>query len=245
MPKIKRRANMRQSLNVLLGHGVEVATVLDVGILYGTPSLIKTFPDIPHHLFEPVTVHLDKIRKTYKKIEHTLHQVALSDMDGQAYLACHSVRRNGKITHSKVVSRPINEDEQPGLVSCDAITKARLDTIMQTHRDIEAPYLLKVDVDGQELKVLEGAAETLQSCSIVVIEAPLERTALPALMERTGYLLARGFRLMDIVDMAYYNGVLWQVDLVFVREEIVQEVAALRPFQSPGFTFDKRAWYTA
>jgi Methyltransferase FkbM domain len=70
----------------------------------------------------------------------------------------------------------------------------------------EKPYLLKVDVDGPDLQVLQGANRTLQSCAAVVIEAPLMQ-----IPERSKYLTDRGFRLVDTVDLSYYRGLRFNV----------------------------------
>lgn len=233
---------MRDALRVLVGYGVPVATILDVGVLNGTRPLIQTFRDVPHHLFEPVPAHVPNIQKNYARLDYTLHEVALSDGDGEAFLACTSVRDDGRITHAQVEDAPISADDRPGLVSCEPIRRARLDTLVAEHGPA-APFLLKVDVDGHELAVLDGAEATLKQTSIVVIEAPLTRTGISQFFARSNYLMARDFQLVDIVDLAYYDGVLWQVDLVFVASSIVAETAKLRPFGSKDFQFDSRAWY--
>jgi len=128
----------------------------------------------------------------------------------------------------------------PTLVECRKIRKARLDTVMQ---DIDAQpnYLLKIDVDGHELPILEGATETLKQCSIVVVEAPVQRSPLPHLISRANYLLEAGFFLVDVVDLAYYRGLLSQVDLIFVHSDIVHDLDTLRPWETSAF--DRTQWY--
>jgi len=238
----QRKPTMSESLRVLLGYGVEVGAVLDVGILTGTAPLIEVFGNVPHHLFEPVNLHFKQIEKNYRNVDFTLHNVALSDTDGVAYLACRSIHRDGRVTHADVVPQPVNSDDIEGFVSCEEIPRARLDTLMAT-QPTPGPYLLKVDVDGHEMEVLAGATETLEQCNVVVIEAPLNRTDHPNFFRRALYLMENGFFLMDIVDLAYYGGVLWQVDLVFVRREVVAQRDELRPFQAQGFQFAADKWY--
>jgi len=232
---------MQGSLRVLLDSGVEVNTVLDVGILTGTAPLIQVFPDRPHHLFEPVDLHFKQIEKNYRNINSKLHHVALSDTEGNAYLACRAINRDGRITHSEVVDAPVTNEELPDLVECRTIPKCRLDTITEKEGIVNG-CLLKIDVDGHEMSILRGADITLERASIVVIEAPLDRARLPHFFERSAYLMNKGFFLMDIVDLAYYDGVLWQVDLVFVRKDIVNNIDRLKPFETPSFTFQKELW---
>ncbi len=237
-----RRPTMAESLQVLLDHGVDVNGVLDVGILTGTAPLIKVFNDRYHHLFEPVNLHFDQIQRNYRNVDHTLHHVALSSEDGVAYLSCRSIHRDGKITHAEVVPEPTDASTVEGFVKCEQIPKSRLDTIMESQADA-APYLLKIDVDGHEMPILHGAEQTLKQCSVVVIEAPLNRVPMPLFFERALFLMESGFRLMDIVDFAYYDGILWQVDLVFVREDYVESIPELKPFQHPQFRFSGEKWF--
>ena len=238
----QRKPTMAESLGVLLAYGVQVGSVLDVGVLTGTAPLIKVFEKVPHHLFEPVNLHFKQIKKNYRKLQFTLHHVALSDKDGVAYLACRSVHRNGRVTHANVYPQPVDSGDVKGFVSCEEIPQARLDTLMAT-QSTPGPYLLKVDVDGHEMEVLAGATDTLSQCNVVVIEAPLSRGNIPDFFIRANFLMEHGFYLMDIVDLAYYGGVLWQVDLVFVRRDVVAARDELRPFQAQGFQFDAQKWY--
>lgn len=240
--KGSRIPTMQNSLEALLDAGVEVSCVLDVGMLTGTGPLIRTFPNVPHHLFEPVDLHFQQLEKNYKNIDSKLHHVALSDSDGEIYLACRAIHGDGRITHSEVVEKPVTTEDIPDLVSCKPIRRACLDTILEGE-DIRGGLLLKIDVDGHEMSVLRGADKTLELASIVVIEAPINRVELPHFFERSNYLMSKGFCLMDIVDLAYYDGVLWQVDLVFVKKEIVNKADRLRPFEASAFSFEKEKWY--
>ena len=128
-----------------------------------------------------------------------------------------------------------------GLISCEKIKQSKLDTIID-NSDITAPYLLKIDVDGLELAILSGATNTLKNTSIVIIEEPLNKVITPHFFERSNFLLDHGFYLLDIVDFAYYDGILWQVDLVFVRKDIVDNNDKLRPFEADSFSYENHKW---
>jgi len=235
----ERRPLMRDTLHLLRDSGVQVNTVLDVGIYKETRPLMEVYPDVKHHLFEPVDIHFDEIRENYKRISYVLHHVALSNEDGNAYLACKSINNTGEVTHSEVLAeKPVDESEY---VQLREIRRAKLDTIVRTD-SIRPPFLLKIDVDGHELGVLQGAEATLIDTAVVIIEAPLQKTDTSAFFKRSEFLLKRGFYLVDIVDMAYYDGALWQVDLVFVKKDVLESADRLRPFESDSFTFDKHKW---
>lgn len=235
-------AAMQDSLRVICDAGVNVSLVLDVGVLTGTQPLIDVFPSLRHHLFEPVDLHFSVIEKNYRKLDYKLHNVALSETVGKSYLVLKSIHGTSQVTHAQVSQRPVSSEEVPNLVSCKEITRTTLDAIMR-EEGLPDDVLLKVDVDGHEIPILRGAEEVLRKAAVVVVEAPLNRTTMPAFFLRSNFLIERGFLLMDIVDLAYYDGVLWQADLVFVRADLVHQHDRLRPFEAPGFRFDAERWY--
>lgn len=240
---IRKRSNrlpvMPDSLRLLRDCDIEINVVLDVGIYKETRPLMEAFPDVEHHLFEPVDIHFKDIRSNYSKIKHVIHHVALSNKDGSAYLACKSINNTGEVTHSEVLSQKPDDESQ--YVKVRQIRMAKLDTIIK-QSIVSPPYLLKIDVDGHELPIMEGAVDVLENTSVVIVEAPLQKNDASAFFLRSQFLLSRGFYLVDIVDMAYYNDVLWQVDLVFVKKHIIENVSRLRPFECDPFVFDKHKW---
>ena len=82
------------------------------------------------------------------------------------------------------------------------------------------PYLLKIDVDGAEFEVLDGAINTLPFCSCVVIECTVG-TGLTTMMQLLNFFNLHNFSLWDITDMSYYKDQLWQVDLILVNNNIM------------------------
>lgn len=242
-PLPERIPEMNNALQALLELGVPVKSVLDVGVLHGTDALMQNFPHLRHYLFEPIDEHFETIRKNYARMDYDLHHVALSDTDGQAWQIGLSNDGSGRITHSQISDKPIaldntsdaNGRRDNSIVDCRQIDKARLDTLVAKLQP-PTPYLLKIDVDGHEIPILKGALDTLKDASVVVIEA----TA-PTLLARGQILAEHGFQLIDIVDFAYYAGVLHQVDLIFVRNDLLEDNAKLRPMQQRPFRTDQ--WY--
>lgn len=238
----QRIPTMTNSLETLLRCGVKVEAVIDVGVLNGTPPLMRVFSHLRHYLFEPVEFHFDKIKHNYKNIDYELFNIALSDSEDAAYLVGRSVDGGDTVTHSHISDEPVTDEQDKSVLVCNEIRKKRLDSVLD-EIEIESPYLLKIDVDGHEIPILNGAERTLENASIVVIEAPLQKRPLPQFLVRYQHLVERGFVLMDMVDFAYYGGILWQVDLVFVRQEIANSIDQLRPFESESFKFNRELWY--
>ncbi len=77
------------------------------------------------------------------------------------------------------------------------------------------PFLLKIDIDGHELRVLKGAVETLKKCSIVIIECHSSQ-----LVQRISAVQAAGFTLFDLAEPCYYDKLFWQCDAIFIRSDL-------------------------
>jgi FkbM family methyltransferase len=88
--------------------------------------------------------------------------------------------------------------------------------------EIAPPSLIKADVQGYELDVLRGAAESLASCEVVLLEVSYRRAyaGAPLAHEVVAFMGARGFRIYDVCSYAQRpgDGELFQSDLVFVRD---------------------------
>lgn len=83
-----------------------------------------------------------------------------------------------------------------------------------------APEMIKIDAEGCDLDVLEGATESLKSCHVLLVEAAVMcksfRNTLPEIINRTSAL---GFVPFDITDMnrTQKHGALWLMEIGFIR----------------------------
>jgi FkbM family methyltransferase len=164
------------SLKLLRKGGLRVGTVIDVGVQNETRELTEAFPDKKHLLFEPVIENNEHIKKNYAQIDYELINVAASDKDGEGLIEVHT-HGGSQYTSSLIephervtVNLPHLEGYFVTPVAHRRIPQAKLDTIIRKGA-YEKPYLLKLDVDGIELKILQGASETLKDTSCVIIEA--------------------------------------------------------------------------
>jgi FkbM family methyltransferase len=198
-----------QTLQILRERGIPVGTILDVGVCHGTPELMAAWPDRHHLLFEPVAEFEQNILRAYRNIRHELHQVAVGDRTGTIGLTTEAVLPGMAVSHSHMT------DTDPGAdPSVRSVRKIALDDFLPG-RGLAEPYLLKIDIDGQELQVLKGAAETLKRCSIVIVECPRGE-----LVQRIGAVQAAGFTLFDLCEPCYYDKTFWQCDAVFLRNDL-------------------------
>jgi FkbM family methyltransferase len=237
MPIPARESKLTDSLNTLKQFEVPVKTVLDVGVFHGTIPLKSAYPELEHYLFEPVASLHPIIHEKYEKFHYKLFDVALSDRDGIGYKIDLSKDLSGRLTNYKIVddAGPWKNDER--VIAINPIHFSTLDSIM-AKENANAPFLLKIDVDGSEMAVLNGARKTLEQSSIVVIE-----TTRSQFSERYNFLEQRGFELFDIVDACYYSGTLWQVDLVFLRRDLFKANEGISQSEMKS-SFDRSQWHS-
>lgn len=82
--------------------------------------------------------------------------------------------------------------------------------------------LLKLDVQGHELEVIEGAGSLLDHFEVIVMEVSIIRIGpVPTFFEAMQYMDGKGYRLYDFLPMYYrpLDNALWQGDAFFVRND--------------------------
>jgi hypothetical protein len=78
-----------------------------------TPTLRAAFPDLQHHLFEPVSAHFPSIRKNYAAVPHVLHPIAVSNVDGEAFLNTFAIGVRLQPFHLKALDAWIKKQTPP------------------------------------------------------------------------------------------------------------------------------------
>lgn len=211
-------ANKLDRVLSLRSLGVPIDSIVDVGVQESTNELIQAIPDKHHHLFEPVELWHSRIAKNYAGLAHTLYPVALSDTNGSAWLVQTSLNSDSIATHASIEKEPKVPDGRH-IVDCKEIEVRRLDCY-SSH--FTKDFLLKIDVDGKELDIIRGSSGCIRNASVVIVEADWS-----SLTMRGRAIEESGFQLIDIVDRVMYGESLWQCDLVYLRNDLMNN--RLRP----------------
>lgn len=221
---MKRFPSKFNALATLRNLGVEIGTVLDVGVHEQTPELIAAFGDKRHILFEPVSNFHPMIARNYDGVSCEIVEAGVSNFDGTARLERH-IQESGEITHSQIITS-VSRDDLPELPI------VRLDTFMMARTETK-PYLVKIDVDGVEQEIIEGCRDILQDVAVIIVE-----TTQRNFIDRINILTGLGFHLFDIVDTVYYYGVFHQADLVMVSPQVM-ELEGMRPWETRPFDWSQ------
>ncbi len=141
-------------------------TVFNVGVGYGTPELYKAYPAASFFLIEPLLEFQNTLERLSGEINCRIYCKAIGATAGTKEI---NIEMNPELASFK--DRP-RTDAPLGKRQVEVTT---LDAIFRENPDIETPILLKVDVEGCELEVLEGAKQLLQLTDIVIVEASVAK----------------------------------------------------------------------
>lgn len=136
---------------------------IDVGCHEGDilNTMLKAAPEGHHFAFEPIPYLFEGIAERFKSFENIhLYELALSDVEGSA--AFNLVESNPAYSGLKKRSydRPQEIDREI------TVRTARLDDIIASEQQID---LIKIDVEGGELQVMQGGFETIKRCKPVIL----------------------------------------------------------------------------
>lgn len=202
---------MNGALDWLGRCGIPINTVLDVGASNGSWSVacMRFIEASDYVLFEPQPVHeseLDAFKLESTK-NVTLVKKAVGAADGETFFDA-----------TDPLGGSLSSVNGKNMIRVPVTT---IDSVIRQH-SLSGPFLLKLDTHGYEPSILAGAAETLEECSVLIIEAYNFQITNEALLfwELCGALAEKGFRCVDIVDLLHrrLDSAIWQMDIVFVRD---------------------------
>jgi FkbM family methyltransferase len=205
-----KRNNLISVMQHIKKSGFKPKTILDIGVAYGTHGLYGVFDDVRYLMIEPLEEYkcvLDKIASEYPADyiiaaagpkEDFITMNVHPDMSGS------SILKESEGAHVDGVERTVK------VVTIDK----EINRI-----GLEAPFIIKVDVQGFELEVLKGAEETLRNTEIVILEVSLFQfyKNSPTFFDIITFMNERNFSVYDIFGATYrpLDDALGQVDLVF------------------------------
>ena len=208
-----RRATFGAALAHAKRVGLEPRTVIDVGVADGTPELYEAFPESRIVLIEPMAEVEDRLRAIASRYRHVEYVLAAA--------AAHAGRLKLHVPRDHArASRYWESDFVPDTVVHREVPAVTLDQVRR-EKGLEGPVLLKVDVQGAELDVLDGAPETLEDAEYVILESSFFRffRGGPLIGDVVEYMGRRGFVLYDLMGIHQrpLDGAISMVDAAFVK----------------------------
>ena len=216
-------ASVARLLNSLKGMGMAPRHIIDIGANHGgwSRTALSIFPKAYISIFEPQQRLAEYLADLERNPNIKIHYKGVGDFNGTAPFTFHDRDDSCSFIY-------VSEDAQVRGFRQSEIEICKLDTIMR-NCDFGAADIVKIDAEGLDLQVLDGAGETLSTTEIVLIEASVSNPDYPnsaiAVIQKMDCL---GFRLFDLTDLnrTPNRNLLWLVEAVFVRKGSAIDVAA-------------------
>jgi FkbM family methyltransferase len=192
--------------------GMSIGTVIDIGASNGMWSEVceRHFPDAKYLLVEAQQAHETSL-KAYSATRPNVEYLISAAGDGLGTIKFDDADLFGGVaTHTSA-----------------EWAKATVPLTTIDHeiggRSLPGPYLVKLDTHGFEREILDGAAETLSSTNLLVIETYIFRLrdGAPLFDEMVIYMRDRGFEVIDMSEPMWRqkDSSLWQIDMFFVKKD--------------------------
>lgn len=164
---------MYEMVSRLRQMGIMPKTILDIGANRGmfTKTSHYVFPDAKIYAFEPLAncyAELKALKTSIPGLE--TYEVALSDHAGETVIH----KSNYDYSSSLMEMGDLHKEAFPYTagVTTESIRMESLDGIFD-EKDLQRPVLMKIDVQGYEKFVLDGAVKTLNHCDVIICEMSL------------------------------------------------------------------------
>ncbi|MBD0328223.1 MAG: FkbM family methyltransferase [Pyrinomonadaceae bacterium] len=214
--EVTRVARVRHTQEALFEHirrlPFRPGTVIDVGVAYGTPELHSRFPGAKLLLIEPLEEFEPILKELGRKVGTDYVLAAAGAEPGTVTM---NVRPQDLAASSRFEELGVPSERRE-------VPMETLDTLIAERR-LPGPYLIKVDVQGAELDVLNGAKQILKKTDFVLLEVSFFRFHSgeePQFADVVRFMDERDFAVYDIVGGLNRpaDDALAQVDVAFVKE---------------------------
>ncbi len=208
---IEQLRNIYQAIEPAPEYGTSQRISIDIGAYIGVITLaMEQFGADNHtvHSFEADDLNFDHLETNVANVASrkvVSHNVAISDHSGTTMF---TRNRDHGTNHLGVPSEQEGESETVYEVSVDSLDN------FAASNDIQMIDVVKIDVEGSDIKVLRGAKNLLSSGRIkaLVIEIPLEEDGRSEMTKilvdhgySTAYIVRNSTQLIESTETAYLN----------------------------------------
>ncbi len=211
----KIRTSIGESCSLMRSLGFQPKTVIDVGVASGTMEICCAFPESYFLLIEPLKEFESDLKAILERYKGSYVLAAAGSSSGQVKFNVHDYAPTGSSLYRESMGTEADGHEI-------TVPMIRIDDILKD-KQLNGSYLIKVDVQGAELDVLEGAQEALLEAEAVILEVSLFEfmKGAPELFDIVSYMKKRDFVAYDII-LGWnrpLDSALGQTDIVFVKDK--------------------------
>ncbi|MRR16572.1 MAG: FkbM family methyltransferase [Deltaproteobacteria bacterium] len=208
------RTSIEESYLLLRELGFRPDIVIDVGVAKGTDDLYRTFPDSFFLLIEPLKEFEADLKRILVRHRGNYVLAAAASSTGLVTFNVHKNHLEGSSLYKETMGAAAD--------GCEiTVPTVRIDDIMK-EKELTGSCLIKVDAQGAELNVLDGAQETLRMAEAVALEVSMFQfmKGAPQFFDVVLYMKNHGFVAYDIIHgwNRPLDNALGQLDIIFVQE---------------------------
>jgi FkbM family methyltransferase len=195
--------------------GLAPRTVIDVGVARGTPNLYEAFSDAHLVLIEPLAEFEEDLKRISKRRGGEYVLAAVGAAPGRAEIHVNPAM----LYESSLLVNEWRPPEEHEALERREIEVTTLDAL-RAERGWEGPFGLKIDAEGYEHRVVEGAAALLRDTQFVIAEVSVTRpfTGGVSFAEFIALMDRHGFAVHDLLDgLKRGTGGVEFVDVMFRR----------------------------
>lgn len=191
--------------------------IIDIGANHGTwtRETLNYFPDAYYTLVEPqewLKPSLQDLLDNNSKISFNAFGAGAKSGSFMFTIVDRDDSCSFRYTEEEAKSKGLKQIEIPILT---------LNEIVQRNSTLPFPDLVKIDAEGLDIAVLEGASNLIGKTEVFLVEAALFCKEFDnSLLKMVNYMDEKGYSLFEITDLnrPFSPQVLWLVELVFVKK---------------------------
>ncbi len=226
--RIKKYTDSQLKRRVLLMSNLNIDTVFDVGANDGDYSRILRILGYKNRIisFEPLKSVFELLQKeSSKKKNWFAYNYAIGEENTFS-----TINIAGNSYSSSILEMlPAHVESEPKskYIGREKIEIKRLDSVFSSFCNDDNKIMLKIDTQGYEKNVIDGASGILDKISLIQLEMsiiPMYKNE-TLFTEMISYLDEKGFQLASLEDGFYNNktGQLLQVDGIFVNKHLLSK----------------------
>ena len=205
--------NAELILNLLKIRGFNPKYIIDVGCGYGqwTKKLFKFYPSSNYLLFDADKNNKNELNNLKKNNNKLDYKICLLSNDNKNYKF-----------YNMGYGSSIFEEQTSHNRNVEEISSTTLDQEIPDELKNHSNNLIKLDVQGSELKILEGLLDKINYFEVIILEVSIHNynKDSPLFDKVMNFMYNKNYRLYDLFDLKRLgnnNSFLVQFDCVFVR----------------------------
>jgi len=205
--------NAELILNVLKARGFNPKYIIDVGCGYGqwTKKLFKFYPSSNYLLFDADKNNKENLNNLKKNNNKLDYKICLLSNDNKNYKF-----------YNMGYGSSIFEEQTSHKRNVEEILSTTLDQELPDELQNHSNNLIKLDVQGSEIKILEGLLDKINYFEVIILEVSVHNynKDSPLFDEVMNFMYNKNYRLYDLFDLKRLGNnrsFLVQFDCVFVR----------------------------